>query len=147
MCQYTNGTESNSCLPDLMDRDNWLENLESFEVWNESNELKQTYEFWDKLHIRPDEIEDWSHYAWLSEFEYDHPGCEPTEWRADCTAFDPEAATECQVHYFYSECAPHTCEVIEDEVRDCLPDLLDADAWQVYRNATIFGDEDKAATY
>ena len=39
MCQYTDGTESNSCLADLMDRDNWLENIESFEVWNESNEL------------------------------------------------------------------------------------------------------------
>ena len=32
-------------------------------------------------------------------------------------------------------------------MRDCLPDLLDADTWQVYRNATILGDEDKVATY
>ena len=68
MCMVNDGGDSFSCLPDMMDQGIWLGYLEPLDVWNFSKELHETYEYWDKLHYRPDEIEDWEDYAWIGDY-------------------------------------------------------------------------------
>ena len=52
------------------------------------------------------------------------------------------------VEYWHPECGPHECTVREyGEEESCIPDLIDEYTWQLFRNSTVFQDEDKNATY